>query len=291
MLLPDPLTLWLVLVGAVALALWYGSRHRERRRDSDHLVKGAPAMAHSADDRTDRDLMVNLPARLDEHWLTSRVSENIELFRSSDSLLERWLLALRDRYSTPWDLQILRNAREKLQEQIALMNVAVQHRVTVRTMSERVQTGVLEQETNLFNARVTHDEAEARADGRVKTAALKADNEALTEEAVRAELKQRRAAAEKASRDLKAPPAPPQKPSRAEILRDIEATEAFQQQKGEAKRRGRLTAALRERERLRRERDERIAAIRGDTTLSEDDKNEQIEEIEDTYAEALGRGV
>jgi hypothetical protein len=187
-------------------------------------------------------LTTNLPATLDTRWLTQRIEENIQVFRQTPALFEQWLLTLRSRYRTSWEIEILGHAAQILKQQIEVMNIGVQHKVRSQTMEDDVHSGVFEAKTRRLQAEGNYCVAAATTDTEVETKSLhaetardrarverraaeesadavrqtltelermKAANALLDEQAKRLKLLEQIAASEKSIRDSQPPPAPP----------------------------------------------------------------------------------
>ena len=287
--MPDQLTLALGGIGAVFLLMWYGSRALERRREINRLVKGVPAMADSRNPGDN--LMADLPAKLDERWLTQRVEENLAVFRETPDLFNQWLITLRDRYRTPWELEILDNAEKKLHKQIRIMKLGAEHAAVRRTMWDQTETHMDNIKTDRLEAGMRYQAAKARSGVSSRTATAGAKNELLEQDAIAAELRARRAKAQKDSRESRRCDGEgSRKPTEDEIIQKVEGEERFRARKRHAATRGRMGEERKWRQELRQKRDDEVAAIRADPALSEEQKELKIEEIEDEYAQVIARG-
>lgn len=195
----DPLTLGLLAVGGVFLVLWRQSQKAYNNREQHRITKGLVDMDNDYSGSGPRQpatpnlpavLTSDMPRQVDEGWVERRVMQNLDLFRNSDSLLEAFLLNLRDHYHSKWELQMLDRVEQKLRKQISVMEAGATHAATRRTLWERTETEILQTRTTHENARQDYQKATARSAESVRLAELEAENMRLKAEKENRELKE-----------------------------------------------------------------------------------------------------
>jgi len=286
----DPLTLGLLVVGSLFLALWYGARGLHDQNQQRHIVRELLQMPSSDDKKPANQQPLpsaNLPARLtrdlpvkiDEQWVERRVLENLDLFRGTSGLLEAFLFTLRDRYHSRWELEILQRVEQKLAAQVRVMEAGADHAAMRRTLRERTETKILETRTRHEQARQDYERTQAGAPHSQGLAATEAENRLLEAALRNRELKRR---LEKEDRKPRGPD---------EELEEVRERVRRDEERKFAEDQARTAGRVRRREQLVSDMNAKIATIRADRTLSEEDKTDLIEEVKDEYAQILGRDL
>lgn len=220
-------------------------------------------------------LLRDLPARLDPDDIEHRVRENQAIFEGTPDLFRRFFLALRDRFHTKIELEMLDRAEVRLRKLIDVRAVFEDAYVQGKTSKNRTERRILEEESSRLAVEHTHQvQIEANKTSR-KLAALRAENELLEAQIANEQLQRKIGQA-------KQPPADASEAVRERAMR----AERTKQAEADAV----VSERLRWREANRRERDAKIAALCADSTLNEKTRKLMILEIEDEYAKALARG-
>lgn len=197
----DSITIGALAAGAIGLGVWLIARGRERDQAITTLVEGAMPERKDPECTGERDAVNtdDLPAQLDPNWVIRRAEESHALFKSSPTLFEKWLVTLRDRYSTPREVEILRNAEEKLRARMSFLKTAIEADALSQTTRDQHTTQVLDIKTKRVNAERAFEIAEGTATLSVQNELLKAQ---LENEKLRKDLEEARAASAAAHRPL-----------------------------------------------------------------------------------------
>lgn len=104
-------------------------------------------------DRSIIDRIRGVPATADSKGVVEQAREDVEIYGSSGSMVERYLLKVRNKYTSQWDREMLEDA-EKLVRSETSLGKALQERETFRrTATIETDTSVLKAENARLFAR------------------------------------------------------------------------------------------------------------------------------------------
>ena len=287
----DPLALGALALGAVCLVLWYTSEQSQRGRERTRTLRRVTEMTdkHRRGDATSNrtapapiegrglpvQLIAGLPPELDTRDV-SPVVENLLLFRESKDTIERFVIYLRDRYHSRWEIKILENIKNKFDAESAAIEAAgKRHSVRDRTATE-IATATLdrqrkERELEDFKHTAPHDRERSTTEAQAR--ALEEKNRLLKAQLQHDKLK-RQAAGDTSGRG--------------------EEQDAYERGRrttrtARAEQKGALDEELELQERMRREFEAKKVDIENDNTRTSEEKAAAIKQLRTQYAKILAR--
>ncbi len=186
----DPLGLAALGAGGIFLVLWYVSSTSGRQRHTEETTRRFTTMVDDKP-RQHRDLPAPvardvpaelvraLPIRLDEAAVRQCVTDNLTLFRAADSLFGKFMIALRDRYHTRWEVEMLDRIEQKLAAEVRVMEAGTHHAAVRGTLQERTRTEILQTKTQHLQAQSDYAKVQSEAPHARRVTELEGENRVL----------------------------------------------------------------------------------------------------------------
>jgi hypothetical protein len=218
-----------------------------------------------------------LPPSFDRRAVEDCLTTHLDAFRASDSLFKEFMIALRARYHTRWELQLLKELKDTLNARIDAMEAGITYNVTRATHQEQTDTKIIQARTAYERARQEYAKVQSEAPHTERLSALEADNKVLAAQLANEALKRKLSGKDKRE---------PQ-----DDLQAVRERTRREEQRKQAADSARAETKIQWREELTRQMNAKIAAVQADPTYTADDKAALIDEIKDEYAQLLARDI
>lgn len=194
----DWVALALIGGGVLFLALWRDSANADRKtltqsitpelamnKDDDESPPARPATTLPAR------LTSSLPQKLDSRLIEQRVAENLAVFQNTEGLFDAFLINLRDRYRSRWELEMLDRIEQKLERQVRVMELGSHHDAVRRTLQQRTDTEIMRTQVDHSKAQQELEAVRASGLASQELSKMEADNRLLEERIRNQELKRK----------------------------------------------------------------------------------------------------